>query len=145
MKTYAQTRGDKSFNWNKFLNREYISESEWIKAEARAGSWVTCACGNQCSIIPRETNGMPKDKTLSTLGGGDGGFYSAIKNRDVESARHLLHMIELRSAFLIEATKKQELEEAREGVLVAVQKAFDIGLNVAEINTLVTQKLSTLI
>jgi hypothetical protein len=137
MKTYAQTEGRESFDWNKFLNREDISEREWAKADARAASWVTCACGNQCSIIPRETNGMPKDKALLTLGGGEGGFYTAIKNRDVESARHLLHMIELRSAFLIEATKKQALEEAREGVLVAIQNAFNVGLNLTEINALV--------
>jgi hypothetical protein len=145
MKTYAQTEGQKSFDWNKFLNRENISDSEWFEAAARASSWITCACGNQCSVIPRETNGIPKDKALLALGGGDGGFYTAIKNRDIESARHLLHMIELRSAFLIEVAKKQELEETREGVLVAVQKSFDIGLNVAEINILVSQKLSTLI
>ncbi len=145
MKTYAQTRGDKSFDWNQFLSRDDISESEWSRANSRASSWVTCACGNQCSIIPRESNGMPKDPILSRLGGGDGGFYTAIKNQDVATARHLLHLIELRSAFLIQDVRKQKREKAKEGIAKAIQNAFDAELNVVEINNLVAQKLAGLI
>lgn len=69
MKTYAESQGKRAFNWNKFLDKKKFSSKELYAAKLRAKSWVTCACGNQCSILDRDENdGEPRDIELAALG-----------------------------------------------------------------------------
>ena len=114
MQTYQeQQRGTKT-DWNEFLNRPKRSKFEWrVKAEA-ASSWVTCACGNQCAIIPRlghGDGGKPADRALEKLGMQ---FYRQVKNRKRKSAIETLRKIEIRSAQLI-----------HDGVINAVKELND--------------------
>jgi hypothetical protein len=109
IKTYSEVEGKEAFDWNKALSAKVISIKTWDELRHKAGDWVTCACGNQCAIIPRSSDtGRPLDELLATLGGGggDGGFYGAIVRRDKEEALHLLKLIELRSAYLIKELSK---------------------------------------
>lgn len=113
MKTFAETQNKKPFDWNKFLNKKKITEAEWRKATSLAREWPTCACGNQCAIIPRHNIGFisigePTDEKLSKLGREEG-FYGAIKNRNIKAAKSFLQKIEKRSAILI----KREVEKAK--------------------------------
>jgi len=64
--TYAKSKGAPAFDWNSFLNKEIVQHTltEMQEAGVMAGSWVTCACGNQCEIIPRYNDGTPKDNIL---------------------------------------------------------------------------------
>lgn len=40
-----------------------------VDAEERSADWVSCAVGNQCTIIPRDLeDGQPLDERLSGLG-----------------------------------------------------------------------------
>jgi len=103
MKTYSESRGRKPFNWYKELTK---INPNWPELEEKAMDWVTCACGNQCDIIPREHYGMPQDYILVALGGDDG-FAKAIKRKDVEGALYFLGEIEKRSAYLINQINEQ--------------------------------------
>lgn len=98
MKTYSEREGEEPFNWNEFLNKKNISKEEWDNAESLADSWVTCACGNQCDVIPRDCFGGPKDRELFRLGYN---FYKVIGSKDINSAKEILKAIEERSAYLI--------------------------------------------
>lgn len=108
MKTYAEKEGSKPFDWFEFLNRKTFVESEWNMAERLSASWTTCACGNQCWIIPRKENGEPCDDKLVDLGG-VGGFHGAIKDRNPKKAISFLKKIEKRSQILINQIKKELL------------------------------------
>lgn len=70
IKTFTETREEKTFDWNSALSKDCkeINLKESCKLESLAKSWVTCACGNQCYIIPRYNDGRPKDEKLSILG-----------------------------------------------------------------------------
>lgn len=107
MKTYAEIKHEKTFNWRTVLI-EIIHENEdngeipiWKQEDliTEAKSWVTCACGNQCAIFPRFDNGMPKDEILQDLGMD---FYEEIKAHKYHSALKLLHEIEQRSSYLLQ-------------------------------------------
>lgn len=104
-KTYSENEGEKPFDWNKALSSSVIDSRTWNKLKKLANSWVTCACGNQCAIIPREDWGEPVDDILARLGGIDG-FLGAIQNRDKEEALNFLQLIEVRSAYLIKKLSK---------------------------------------
>lgn len=102
--SYAESRGEKPFDWNEFLNRETITEKEWMHAYGLSGSWVMCACGHQCDIIPRWQSGMPMDRILSDLGDS---FVEFIGYQNKKESLRILHKIERRSTQLIaELTKK---------------------------------------
>jgi hypothetical protein len=75
LKTYAEIHGT-SYDWRGFLakgSKEYTRDELRNAYELSIG-WPTCACGNQCAIIPRHKsksaskNGMPKDTVLASLG-----------------------------------------------------------------------------
>jgi hypothetical protein len=109
--TYAELKGKKSFDWNRFLNRAIrgeVGEKAIKNALERANSWVTCACGNQCSIIPRiksryfPSHGAPKDQFLADLGID---FNDAIESGQWHEAKDILKYIENRSAELIAKIK----------------------------------------
>lgn len=106
MQTYAKQKG-KPFDWNKFLDKAItkgVTASEQSKAEKLAGDWVTCACGNQCSILEREGDGEPVDSELNTLGLD---FNDEIHAENYRGAKKTLQAIEKRSAKLI-AEKENE-------------------------------------
>ncbi len=98
MKTYAETKRKKPFNWFTFLRKNKKTTREITKAIHRARDWITCACGVQCGIIPRMDNGEPKDKILSGHGIN---FYLSVQHQSWFSAEDSLHAIEKRSAILI--------------------------------------------
>lgn len=115
MKTYAEAAGKKPFDWNAALRILY-SEMTHDKIDEMAmfaGNWVTCACGNQCEIIPRIwSSAIPKDRLLAILGmrfydcihGMQMSFHVANKanfNRFRRSAIVCLAKIEARSAEII--------------------------------------------
>ncbi len=99
--TYSEKSGKEPFNWFKALSVPSISFSDWKNLIDRSRQWTTCACGNQCYIIPRDSTGRPIDKILAMLGG-DNGFHGAIRANEAEQALYFLKLIEARSAELIE-------------------------------------------
>ncbi len=113
MKTYTEKQGGETINWYEFLKKDNITDKEWDDAEYLAESWVTCACGGQCYIIPRDREGQPLDKDLTYLGGKHG-FLKAIKKQNRESALKLLDKIEARSAILIQEEIKKMKQELAE-------------------------------
>lgn len=108
--SYSEWNGQGKFNWNEFLSKEIFTENELISAVALAKNWVTCACGNQCSVIPRMAGGCPEDYELTQLGYS---FHNAIvgirhaiafeQSGELErqNAKEILKAIELRSKYLI--------------------------------------------
>lgn len=67
-KSYAQTKGKRPFDWEEFILSPEFSIQSLEAAQNKARSWVTCACGQQCSIIPRADSGVPMDDVLEELG-----------------------------------------------------------------------------
>lgn len=120
---YSVTRSREAIDWWKELDwlqtlkdkkkkKNYCeTESERDrreKLEFKAQDWVTCACGNQCSIIPRDRwNGHPLDPQLFILGGD---FFMHIDNRNYAKAAVTLMEIEARSSELITEIRKEELK-----------------------------------
>lgn len=104
MKSYTEELGNELFDWNVELNRPE-NKIDWDKLVVRADCWTTCACGSQCSVIPRFTSGKPKDSFLSDLGKA---FYRSIRDRNVEKSKSILSEIEIRSAFLINEINKSK-------------------------------------
>ena len=68
MDSYPEARGQKPFNWNEFLQKESYTQCELLEAVGKASDWVTCAVGNQCSVLPRNAIGRPLDDELGLLG-----------------------------------------------------------------------------
>jgi hypothetical protein len=122
--TYSESVGQKPFDWNEFLNQGHISDLNWGQAMDRAQRWTTCACGNQCSIIPRDELGKPDDELLTTLGG-DEGFYGAIRKKNVNEAKQFLAMIEIRSSYLIQ----ERFDEVRKQFAEAVKALRSAGFS----------------
>lgn len=56
--------------WIEFFNLpiEAYNLELLTNAKRAAGSWVTCACGNQDARLPRHPNGTPLDFKLLNLG-----------------------------------------------------------------------------
>jgi S-ribosylhomocysteine lyase LuxS involved in autoinducer biosynthesis len=104
MKNYAETQGQESFDWNKFLeNPPEKGSLEHLEACDLAEAWVTCACGNLCDIIPRSPLGCPIDDYLELLGIA---FNNNIQDAEYDVAKKILARIENRSAEIIfELTK----------------------------------------
>lgn len=113
--TYAAEKGVKPYDWWAFLRstRKPVQDSvEMASIRVRAGSWVTCACGNQCDRIPRGvdhgftfTSGEPKDRALSNLGVS---FFDRICRRRWTEARATLIKIERRSSQILQALDLEE-------------------------------------
>jgi len=104
MKTYSELKGNKAFDWNAFLENppEKGSAEQW-EASNLSGEWVTCACGNQCDIIPRSPLGCPEDYLLEKLGCI---FYEDINAGEWQNAKNTLYLIERRSQEIIEGLTK---------------------------------------
>jgi hypothetical protein len=111
-KTFAETQGCAPFDWNKELTAaiaRFPGRQEHEKMVQLAAKWPTCACGNQCAIIPRwEENelpytvgaipGMPKDDYLAILGID---FHQQIVRCNYREALEILHDIEHFSALIV--------------------------------------------
>lgn len=121
MNTYTEYRKKKPFDWNALLDKAIkgeLTEKEHDKACKLSASWVTCACGNQCSIIPRERNGEPLDGELYGLGLE---FNQEVEEKRFNHAKKTLAKIEKRSAYLIKLEMqyaKTVLERMGYGVLL---------------------------
>lgn len=100
-KTFARSKGERSFDWNKFLNgatKKRPSDRVCERVNGLAGAWVTCACGNQCERIPRDWLGAPTDGLLYNLGGS---FCDEICFGDWKAAKKTLASIEKRSSQIL--------------------------------------------
>lgn len=115
-KTYTEIREELPFNWLNALkaliekenNPDNIHDKEYLeKLDNLASDWVTCACGNQCSIIPRNAHGVPRDNTLKWLGCT---FYAQISNWRFKDALETLLLIEERSAQIISEINPKPLQ-----------------------------------
>jgi len=103
-KTYAETMGAAPFDWWKALDNPPDLEpaQHWVLMR-RSADWVSCACGNQCAIIPRTNSpgmiGVPVDQELRQLGYD---FHANICRGGWGSAKSILKEIEARSTILIQ-------------------------------------------
>lgn len=105
--TYAESQNEAPFDWNEFLERAIkgdISHSEHLKAIKLANSWVTCACGNQCSSVPRFEGGRPFDMRLGLMGIE---FMTSVEFGYWRNAKEILERIEERSVELIREINAQ--------------------------------------
>jgi hypothetical protein len=104
MKVFAK----KPFDWNKFLDDRLkgvpMEKGEFTKAKNRAMGWATCACGNQCAVIPRNEVGEPIDGELYHLGLE---FFEDIQSKNWKKSKETLEMIECRSSEIINEIKKE--------------------------------------
>ena len=111
-KTYSEKRDIPPFDWNICLD-ELMAGKE-LSAELHkhyvslAANWVTCACGNQCAILPRNLNGVPYDHALYGLGHY---FYIQIKGASWSRAKETLQKIEARAHTLIQEILKNKNEK----------------------------------
>lgn len=103
MKTYAEKEGQQPFNWYEALSKENITLKEWTHMGILSMYWVTCACGNQCDVIPRGDGGSPMDTRLRILGVD---FEKQVRMRNKNKALETLYQIEQRSAELIQEINK---------------------------------------
>jgi len=109
-KSYAELRGV-AFDWNAALDAlikdpDSITPNYMTKLRRLAQEWPTCACGNQCDVIPREKrDGAPKDGELLELGQA---FYHHIREANWLEAKDVLWHIEKRSEELITEINRNE-------------------------------------
>lgn len=71
MKTYAESVGEKPFNWLEWLDASIAklpSSGDLEEKSELANGWPTCACGNLCDVLLRDHNGAPRDVKLRELG-----------------------------------------------------------------------------
>lgn len=116
MQSYCKDVNNEEIDWAKRLKRaikEDISKAEKEIWENQASCWVTCACGNTCSAIERETShspedvyvtGRPVDKELAHLGYN---FSEYIHRGLWNLAWIVLCDIEMRAAEILEELQKK--------------------------------------
>lgn len=92
------------FDWYDVLDRlidgEQPSESDRAEIQQRAGPWTTCACGQMCKLIPRDSSKAPLDQKLRELGGQ---FARLMTEGSYREARNTLDKIEKRTTQLLES------------------------------------------
>lgn len=117
---YSETQGREAIDWNQrikamiegLVTKNSVAHKNFVRD---SGSWVTCACGNMCSIIPRYPTmqargisvywpGTPVDVELRTLGNT---FHDNITDFQPKEAAETLERIEKRSEFLIKEILKE--------------------------------------
>ena len=105
-----------NFNWVLFLIAPHMwTDENLLKARSLSGKWTTCACGQAgCEVLPRYTDGEPKDSELSSLGMK---FHGCIQNMygyrssiegHAKDAFETLCAIEERASILIKQHHEQE-------------------------------------
>lgn len=132
--TYAESCGYSKLNWFKELDLLIAgkpSKYSYTELTSRANSWTTCACGNQCSIIPRNSsNGEPKDSILKRLGYL---FNNQVESEQWEDARDTLVNIEHRSAILIEEISKGNREKAKVELQQIDKQLLEFSTNLSQL------------
>jgi hypothetical protein len=109
LRRYCETQGAEPIDWWKSLDTLKASgkASEYhYSLLLRANGWATCACGNACTIIPRDGCGAPLDSKLRALGTR---FANEVRDLKCDQARKTLRQIELRSAELLAEMGRKEL------------------------------------
>lgn len=104
MTTYAETQGQQPMDWFKTIvdaRDNGISREAHTQLTRAAQMWTTCACGNQCSVLPRHESGRPLDMKIASLGCD---FAACIEESDWEHALKTLEQIEHRAQVLIDRT-----------------------------------------
>lgn len=113
--TFAEAKGADRTDWCKKLRQlkklkhaadlgvrgdsaYHAYETAFRLARAASANWVTCACGNQCAVIPRHIDGRPWDTELDRLGVG---FYFHVNMEEFDKALEILAKIEVRAAAVI--------------------------------------------
>lgn len=67
--TYAELKGLNPINWRQALiDVKRKDVGKLADLHSWATNWPTCACGNQCALLPRKEDGTPLDKELVELG-----------------------------------------------------------------------------
>ncbi len=103
--SYQETVLGGDFDWFTALSQPHINSAAWERLSILSSKWTTCACGNQCVIIPRDYCGNPLDSKLALLGVK---FAQCVEARDAESALATLYAIEQRSAYLIWIERRKQ-------------------------------------
>lgn len=87
-------------NWNQRI-KEARERGEFTADDIeKSEDWVTCACGEQDSAIPRNTlSGSPQDAKLRSYGIS---FMFAVEEDDFDDAERLLGLIHNRAVELLE-------------------------------------------
>lgn len=96
---YTVNSGKPVFDWRKALKKAISRKQKRSPSlTAKSKSWVTCACGNQCAVIPRDSAGGPRDNRLNRLGVV---FYEHVSEGRFENGLKTLEEIEKRSSELL--------------------------------------------
>jgi hypothetical protein len=102
--SYNEAAGNPPFDWKAAIECAE-TDDQWKNLAIMAKSWTTCACGNQCDVIPRFPDGEPVDEELSIYGVS---FMRAIKIKNKRISLRILETIEIRSNYLITQINKQK-------------------------------------
>tara|TARA_R110000737_G_scaffold171943_1_gene197445 strand:+ start:2811 stop:3152 length:342 start_codon:yes stop_codon:yes gene_type:complete len=91
----------KNWDWYAYLDAsEEVKEEYNNEAYDLSSDWVTCACGQVCSVLPKgEHANAPLDNELGDLGVD---FCSEIEIKDWGNAKTTLDKIEKRTIFLLQ-------------------------------------------
>jgi len=103
----------KNYNYGRPTDKK-ISRQEvslYKAALKHSMEWVTCACGNQCELVPRDTDGAPFDSLLHRLGQE---FPRRISDFEIIEAEFTLRKIEKRSIEVLRAKKRELTKTIRE-------------------------------
>lgn len=90
-----------NWDWYSFFRMRDSSKEKYAeKADNLAQSWVTCACGQLCSVLPKKCYGgeEPADSKLSKLGND---FAIHIEKKRWSIAKEILNQIEARTNYLL--------------------------------------------
>jgi hypothetical protein len=98
---YSEQQGKEVFDWNLALDdaiKNGVIKERHEYLDHLSGSWITCACGNQCASLPRFSKGEPMDMSLAYLGED---FMDLIENKNFIEAKEILAKIEERTIVLL--------------------------------------------
>lgn len=103
------------FNWLTTLKelakkRDGYVPRNFETLREKAEGWPTCACGQLCTVLDREDDGMPVDNKLADLGRD---FYDKVYARKWKGALNVFKRIESRSAKLIKLEINRLMKEVR--------------------------------
>lgn len=82
------------FNWFNFLQQDTYTVDELKCATDLANQWVTCACGELCSALPRQLSGAPVDDDLNELGSEFAGHIIDMQDIATDLRVHSKHPID---------------------------------------------------
>lgn len=121
--SYCEHNDGRGVDWHEIIRRLRIADYDTFDLQqwqTYARSWVTCAVGNQCAIIPRTTRdihsvsniGTPLDAQLRDLGQAFSDCFEHLVDKaendcdvecEIDGLEDYLEAIEQRSAILIES------------------------------------------